>query len=106
MKVFVSPSFHGVSTQLWFERIAMYPECLIGIDVAHRDSEPIRSSAEDKLYWKRNSAETTELILLTFNQGPLTVIQKRMTGFVIWMDGENGRPKVCRHDHKRNHFWI
>ena len=84
----------------------MYPECLIGIDVAHSDSEPIQSLSEDKAYWKRDSAEITELILLTFSRGPLKVVQKRMAGYVLWMDGENGRPKVCRHGHKRNHFRI
>lgn len=83
MKVFVSPSFHGVSTQLCFERVAMYPECLIGIDVAHSDSEPIHSLSEDKVYWKRNSAEIMELISLTFSRGPLKVIQKRMAGYVM-----------------------
>lgn len=106
MKVFVSPSFHGVSTQICFERVAMYPEYLTGIDVAHSDSAPIHSLSEDKGYWKRNSAEITELILLTFSPDPLKVVQKRMAGCVIWMDGENGRPKVCKYDHKKNHFWI
>lgn len=71
--------------------------------MAHSDSEPIQSLSEDKAYWKRDSAE---IILLTFSWDPLKVVQKRMAGYVLWMDGENGRPKVCRHDHKRNHFLI
>lgn len=84
----------------------MHPECLIGIDVAHSDSEFIQSLSEDKAHWKRDSAEITELVLLTFSRGPLKVVQKRMAGYVLWMDGENGRPKVCGHGHKRNHFRI
>lgn len=47
-KSFVSPNFPGVATQFHLEILAMYSECLIGMDVADSDSQPTQSLSGDR----------------------------------------------------------